>query len=89
MSANGDELWAWQVEEKPDMWSMVGALLPDPLGSGALTHTPLLGRDRDIVENKMGPFARRHAESTGQALRLAHFKLTATSFPRDTRSRQE
>jgi hypothetical protein len=65
----GDELWAWQVEEQPDVWSLVGAYLP-ALGS----HSPLIHRNRDIAQ-KMEPLARSHAEQTGQPLRLAHFTL--------------
>lgn len=70
MSDVGDDLWGWQVEEQPDVWSLVGAYLP-ALGS----HSPLIHRSRDIVE-MMEPLARNHAEQTGQPLRLAHFTLT-------------
>lgn len=75
MSDVGDELWAWQVQEQPDVWSLVGAMIPDLAAPGVVTHTPLIGRNRDIVENKMGALARAHAEKTGQTLRLAHFKI--------------
>jgi hypothetical protein len=75
MSDIGDELWAWQCQEQPDVWSLVGVMIPGLAKPGVLTHTPLIGRNRDIVEQKMEPWARRHAERTGQPLRLAHFTL--------------
>lgn len=79
MSDMGDELFAWQVKEQPDVWSMVGAMIPDLARPGVVTHTPLIGRNRDLVVNKMGPYARSHAEKTGQELRFAHFKLVSES----------
>lgn len=73
MSDIGDELWAWQCLEQPDVWSLVGAMIPDLAKPGIVTHTPLIGRNHDIVKNKMGPLARQHGERTGQTIRLAHF----------------
>lgn len=73
----GDELFAWQCLEQPDVWSLVGAMIPDIATPGVVTHTPLIGRNRDLVKNKMGPLARQHAEKTGQKLRFAHFKLVS------------
>lgn len=64
----GDELWAWQVEEQPDVWSLVGMLVGG-------VHMPLVHRSREVVERQMEPWARKHAEQTGQPLRLAHFTL--------------
>lgn len=71
----GDELWAWQVEEQPDVWGMVGAMLPGPEGMGM--HTPLIHRSRETVD-KMKPMADKHATATGLPLRLARFTLTET-----------
>lgn len=72
---DGDELWAWQVQEPDGKWSMVGALLPDGLGGARNTHAPLIHRRLDVVQ-MMRDMAEGHARATGQPLRLAHFKLT-------------
>lgn len=66
----GNDLWAWQVEEQPDVWSAVGAIIP---GTGL--HSPLIHRNREVAEKVMKPVAEAHAAKTGLPLRLAHFIL--------------
>jgi hypothetical protein len=77
MSDVGDELWAWQVQEQPDVWSLVGGMICDPT-TGTDMHTPLIHRSRRVVD-LMEPIARHHAEKTGLTLRLAHFKIVASA----------
>jgi hypothetical protein len=73
--SEGDTLWAWQVQEPDGKWSMVGALLPEPLaGMGTSTHTPLIHRKHEVVI-MMADLAKGHARVTGQPLRLAEFAL--------------
>lgn len=67
---SGDALYAWQVQEPDGQWSMVGALIP-----GIGEHTPLIHRDLLLIRRLEG-LARKHAEQTGQPLRLARFALT-------------
>jgi hypothetical protein len=66
---SGDELYAWQVQERDGRWSMVGALIP---ATG--THSPLVARSFRIAQH-FEPLAREHAVKTGQKLRLAKFIL--------------
>jgi hypothetical protein len=77
---DGDELWAWQVQETDGSWSMVGMILPD-MSEGKAgqvgQHTPMIHRKKALVDQVMRPYAEHHARATGQPLRLAHFTLTS------------
>jgi hypothetical protein len=64
----GDTLWAWQVQEPDDQWSLILTLIPG-VGSAVLVHRRL-----DII-GKMRPLAEGHSKATGQPLRLARFAL--------------
>jgi hypothetical protein len=75
MSAtDGNELYCWQVQEPGGEWSMVGRLMANP-ATGTAFHTPLIHRNRDVV-NQMRPLAEAHAAATNQPLRLSRFTLT-------------
>jgi hypothetical protein len=71
-SGDGDALYAWQVQEPDGRWSMVGALVAE-FGS----HTPLVHRSLDIIL-QLANYAKSHAATTGQPLRLARFTLDKT-----------
>lgn len=74
MSDLGSEMWAWQAEEQPDVWTLIGAMLGDP-ETGQTTHTPMVTRRRDIAEGQMRVIAEVHATNTNLPIRLAHFRL--------------
>jgi hypothetical protein len=76
VSGDGNELYAWQVQEPDGRWSMVGAMIPptNDLGLPSGAHLPLIHRSLKVVD-LMRPFAEAHAAQTGQPLRLARFSL--------------
>lgn len=67
---NGDDLYAWQVQEPDGRWSLVGVHIPG-LGDGT---SPLIARNLDSIM-KAKWLAVNHAKETNQGLRLAHFTL--------------
>jgi hypothetical protein len=71
----GDELFAWQVQEPDGRWSLVGAMVGPDLATGLTVHTPLIHRNKDLVAQDMKRMAESHARGTGQPLRLVRFSI--------------
>lgn len=72
MTASGNTLWAWQVQEPSGSWSMVGAFIP-----AMHTHSPLIHRNERMVRSWKN-LAERHAKRTGQPLRLVRLEVVET-----------
>lgn len=62
---DGNQIYAWQVQEPDGRWSMIGVMVQGK-------HSPLIHRDPDLIE-AMKPLAVEHAAKMGAPLRLMQF----------------